>query len=91
MIQVVTILPATSHLTLLKPFAAPTPMIADEITCVVETGRCNSVAVKMTDADVKSAAKPLTGLILMMPVPTVLMIRQPPVAVPPPSRLLLPA
>src|SRR5690625_6891300 len=40
----------------------PTPRMAEDITCVVLTGICRMVAPNMTNAPVKSAATPLTGL-----------------------------
>lgn len=57
-------------------------MIAEEMTWVVEMGAPKCVAAKMTIAPEVSAAKPWTGMSPMIFRPTVLMIRQPPPAVP---------
>ena len=57
-------------------------MIEPETTCVVETGRCRSVAPKTTTDELRSAEKPLAGSSLKILPPTVLIIRQPPDAVP---------
>ncbi|MNP39559.1 hypothetical protein D3C76_1331410 [compost metagenome] len=62
--------------------AEPTPRIADVIACVELTGKCSSVAEKITDAAEISAAKPLIGSILKIFVPIVLIIFQPPMEVP---------
>lgn len=74
--------PATDHFTAEKRFALPTPRIEDVIVCVVLTGKCVMVAVKITAADAASAAKPLIGSILNIFVPIVLMIFHPPTEVP---------
>ena len=50
MTQAVTICRATLQWTALTRCAEPTPMMEPETTCVVETGRCSSVAEKMTTA-----------------------------------------
>ena len=60
----------------------PTPMMAEEMTWVVETGAPRAVATKMTAAPEVSAANPCTGWRHRTFRPTVLMIRQPPAAVP---------
>ncbi|MNY63037.1 hypothetical protein D3C86_1999460 [compost metagenome] len=52
------------------------------MACVVLTGRCSSVAEKITEAAEISAAKPLIGSILKIFVPMVLIIFQPPIDVP---------
>ncbi len=62
----------------------PTPKIDDETTCVVESGKCNQDAVKIVNADAKSADAPLAGRIFMILPPTVLIIFHPPIAVPSP-------
>src|SRR5690606_34307365 len=80
--QAMTIRPATPHLTAEKRLADPTPRIAEVMACVVLTGKWNSVAPKITDAADRSAANPLTGSILNIFVPIVLMIFQPPTDVP---------
>ena len=72
--QVKTILRAVPQFTPLTRCAEPTPIIAEEITCVVETGKWIVVAPKIIEADVKSAATPFTGRIFMIFPPTVLMI-----------------
>lgn len=59
--QVVTILMATPQFTPRIRFEAPTPNMADEDTCVVDTGSPNVVALCNTRNDVKSAANPLIG------------------------------
>ena len=56
-----TILRAVPHFTPLTRCAAPTPIMADEMTCVVETGKWINVAPKIIDAEAKSAATPFTG------------------------------
>ena len=77
-----TMLPATPQRTAENRSLEPTPMIADEITCVVETGMPKCEAPRMIVAAVVSAAKPWTGSSLTTRWPIVLMIRQPPAAVP---------
>jgi hypothetical protein len=77
-----TIRPATPHFTAEKRLAEPTPRIAEVMACVVLTGRCSSVAEKITEAAEISAAKPLIGSILKIFVPIVLIIFQPPIEVP---------
>src|SRR5699024_8891391 len=66
----------------LKRFAAPTPMMAEETQCVVDTGMPNSEAARITMAELVSAAKPLMGCSLTILWPSVVMMRQPPPAVP---------
>ena len=64
-------------------FVAPTPMIAEVITCVVEIGALNRNAeVNMIDAPVASAANPCGGSSSMIFRPSVRMIRHPPAYVP---------
>src|SRR6476469_6548690 len=77
-----TMLPATPQRTADIRSLEPTPMIALEITWVVETGIPKCDAVRMIDAAVVSAAKPWTGSSFTTFWPIVLMIRQPPAAVP---------
>src|SRR5687768_6645027 len=72
----------TVHLIALKRLAVPTPMIADEMLCVVETGMPSADAAMITDAALVSAAKPLIGCSFTSLWPSVLMMRQPPAAVP---------
>src|SRR3954449_9121998 len=80
--QATTIVPATPHRTPRVPRLGPTPMIALEMTCVVETGMPSCAVVSRTVAAVVSAAKPLTGSSSTTRWPIVFMIRQPPTAVP---------
>src|SRR3954447_23417934 len=75
-------LPAIPQRTADTRFDAPTPMIEDEITCVVETGAWRPLAARITIAPAVSAAKPLIGFSLMILWPMFFMIRQPPAAVP---------
>src|SRR6059058_3287995 len=75
---------ATPQRTAENRFDAPTPMMLDAITCVVLTGACNSVAVRITAAAALSAANPLIGRSRLILWPIVFMIRQPPDAVPSP-------
>src|SRR5438552_10349438 len=77
-----TILSTTVHLIAFKRRAAPTPMIAAEILCVVETGMLRCVAARMTSAELVSAANPLMGCSFTILCPSVLIIRQPPNALP---------
>ena len=72
----------TVQRTALARLEAPTPMIADDTTWVVETGRPKIDATMITAAELVSAAKPLIGCSLTILWPSVLMMRQPPPAVP---------
>src|SRR3970282_1674669 len=72
----------TVHLTALRRLAVPTPMIADEMLCVVTTGMPSDDASVITDAALASAANPWIGCSLTSLWPSVLMMRQPPAAVP---------
>src|SRR6266850_4831480 len=81
-IQAQTMRSTTVHLMALSRRAAPTPMIAAEILCVVETGMPRWVAARITVAELVSAAKPLIGWSFTILWPSVLMMRQPPTAVP---------
>ena len=80
--QAMRMFPATPQRTAEKRSLEPTPMIADEITWVVETGIPKCDAPKMIVAAVVSAANPWTGSSFTTLWPIVLMIRQPPAAVP---------
>src|SRR3954447_1392226 len=80
--QAVTMLPATPQRTAEKRLAAPAPMIPPLMTCVVDSGKPACEAARMTAAPDPWAAKPCAGSILMMRVPMVRMIRQPPEYVP---------
>ena len=71
-------LPATPQRTAETRLAAPVPMIAPEITCVVESGKPTCDAAMITVAPTPCAAKPCAGSILMIRLPIVRMIRQPP-------------
>ena len=82
MTQAMTICWATPQRTALTRLAVPTPMMEPDTTWVVLTGRCSMVAVKMTMEEFRSAAKPEIGSSLKILPPTVLMMRQPPIAVP---------
>src|SRR5690554_1810689 len=77
-----TILLTTPHLMALNRLAVPTPMIAEEMLWVVETGMPSADAPRITDAALVSAAKPWIGCSLTSLWPRVLMMRQPPAAVP---------
>src|SRR6188474_819216 len=81
-IQAQTILPATPQRTADSRFAAPTPMIAPVIVWVVLTGIPRADARKIAVAPPVSAQKPPNGRSLVIRVPIVLTIRQPPSAVP---------
>src|SRR5690349_21234974 len=72
----------TLHLMALNRFAEPTPMMEAEMLCVVETGMPKNEATKITEAELASAANPLIGCSLTILGPRVLMMRQPPTAVP---------
>jgi hypothetical protein len=61
-IQASTILPPTPHLTAENLFDAPTPIMVDEITWVVESGRPILDATSITVAAAVSAANPWMGL-----------------------------
>ena len=74
--------PATPQRTAESCLAAPEPMIEPEITWVVDRGYPALEAARMTVAPTACAAKPCATSILMIRVPSVLMIRQPPTNVP---------
>ena len=76
--QAATMLPATPQRTAETRLAAPVPMIAPEMTCVVESGKPTCEAARITVAPTPCAAKPWAGSILMIRLPIVRMIRQPP-------------
>src|SRR5690606_9773326 len=82
--QVKMIFPATSHFTSRNRLDAPTPKIPEVTTCVVLTGKPVTVALRMTEAEVRSAETPLAGSILKILELIVLMIFQPPKEVPSP-------
>src|SRR3954454_10689353 len=81
-IQAVTMLPATPQWTARRLPVAPTPMMLELMTWVVEIGMPRRVATSMIVAAVVSAAKPWIGFRLTILWPIVLMMRQPPIAVP---------
>ena len=59
-------------------------MMEDVIVCVVLTGMPKWAVPRRMMAALVSAAKPCTGSILMMRIPRVRIMRQPPAAVPSP-------
>src|SRR5436190_2093208 len=81
-IQAQTMRSTTDHLMALRRREAPTPMMAAEMLWVVDTGMPRWVAARMTVAELASAAKPLMGCSFTILWPRVLMMRQPPTAVP---------
>ena len=80
--QAITIDLATPQLTALIRLEEPTPSKEPLTTCVVLTGKCKNVAVKIVIAEFKSAANPLIVSSLKILVPIVEIIFQPPTAVP---------
>ena len=72
-------LPATPQRTAETRLAAPAPITAPEIVCVVESGKPPWVEARITAAPLPCAAKPWAVSILMIRLPIVLMIRQPPI------------
>ena len=64
--------------------AAPTPMIAPVMVCVVETGMPSQVARNSVIAPPVSAQKPCIGVSRVIREPIVLTMRQPPNSVPSP-------
>ena len=65
-------------------FAAPTPMMAVVLVCVVETGKPPKVAsIRLTNVE-RLAANPWNASSFTMSMPTDLMMRAPPTAVPRP-------
>src|SRR5881227_1630894 len=75
-------LPATPQRTADSRRAAPAPITPPEITWVVDSGKPTCEAARITAAPDPWAANPWAGSILMIRVPIVRMIRQPPVYVP---------
>ena len=65
-IHAITMLPATPQRTAEVLWAAPTPMMAPVMVCVVETGMPMNVAMNSVIAPPVSAAKPPTGLSFVM-------------------------
>src|SRR5215218_8359299 len=80
--QATTMLPATPQRTADRRLAAPEPITAPEIVCVVESGNPPWVEARITAAPAPCAAKPCAVSILWMRLPIVLMMRQPPAYVP---------
>ena len=74
----------TPHLTALKRFVAPTPIIEPVIVCVVDTGIPKLLTVNKVNAPAVSAHTPSSGVTLVIFVPIVLTIFQPPINVPNP-------
>src|SRR3954470_24125937 len=62
--------------------AAPTPMMAPVMVCVVETGTPSQVAMNRVAAPPVSAQNPCIGVSLVIRKPMVRTIRQPPIRVP---------
>src|SRR5919201_1962360 len=85
--QAQTIRPATPQRTADNLVVAPTPTIAPVITCVVDAGMPAAAFIARVVAPAVSAAKPPTGLSLVISMPIVLTIRQPPKAVPSPMAI----
>src|SRR3954469_6908346 len=75
-------LPATPHLTADSRRAAPAPMTPPEMTWVVESGYPKWDDARMTAAPAPCALNPCAVSILMIRLPSVRMIRQPPEYVP---------
>src|SRR5262245_5854964 len=83
-IQAQTILPATPQRTAENLRAEPTPTIEPVMVWVVDTGTPNPVAMKSIVAPAAEAQKPPTGLSLVILIPMVFTMRQPPKSVPRP-------
>src|SRR5262245_24067563 len=81
-IQAHTIFFATPQRTAENPFNEPTPIMAPVTVCVVETGIPREVARASVMALAVSEQKPLTGRNLVMRIPMVFTILQPPKIVP---------
>src|SRR3972149_4122234 len=77
-----TILPPTPQFTFRCPWESPVPRMAEVMTWVVLMGIPIADAVRITPAEEVSAQNPWTGCNFTMSLPTVLMIRHPPIAVP---------
>ena len=80
--QAITIFPTTLHLTLFACNVEPTPIIAVDMTWVVESGIPKCEAIKMIEAADVSAANPWIGFSLIILCPIVLIIFHPPFIVP---------
>jgi hypothetical protein len=79
-----TIRPATPHRTAVSCRTLPTPTMAPVMVCVVDTGMPRPVAMNSVAAPAVSAQKPPTGCSLVIFMPIVRTMRQPPVSVPAP-------
>ena len=77
-IPAATMLPATPQRTADRRLAAPDPITAPEIVCVVESGKPQWVDARITAAPAPCAANPWAESILWMRLPIVLIMRQPP-------------
>ncbi len=75
-------LPATPQRTAETRLPAPAPITPPLITCVVESGKPKWVEARITVAPAPWAENPCAASILMIRVPVVRMIRQPPQYVP---------
>src|SRR5437660_3774435 len=80
--QAKTIRETTLHLIALRRFVAPTPIMEVVMVWVVEIGIPKWLAVAITVAAVVCAAKPWIGCNRTICFPSVLIMRQPPIAVP---------
>ena len=76
--QAITIEPATPQRTAETRLAAPAPMTPPAMVWVVDSGKPTWVAARITAAPLPWAAKPWAVSILMIRLPMVLMMRQPP-------------
>lgn len=74
----------TPHLTALNLLVAPTPIMDPVMVCVVETGILKCSVRNKVIAPAVSAATPSKGVTLVMRVPMVFTIFQPPLIVPKP-------
>ena len=81
-IQAHTMRPATPQCTARLLRIEPMPTIAPAMVCVVETGMPRAEAEKMVTAPAVSAAKPPMGMSLVILLPMVWTMRQPPESVP---------
>ena len=83
--------PATPHRTAERRCVVPTPTMAPEIVCVVDTGIPAWAVKNRVEAAASSALIPPTGVIFVIFEPIVWMMRQPPAMVPPPAAPRAPA
>ena len=74
----------TPHLTALKRFVAPTPMMEPVMVWVVDTGMPICPVKNKVNAPAVSAATPSNGVTFVILVPIVFTIFQPPLIVPNP-------